>query len=215
MPPRYDLASMNQEVKEIIQAFKNENESLKLELETLRCDRNDQQQKIERLEEQLQSLLKKLYGRSSEKYHHPDQGDLLDLIDGFNPEEKEESIGTSPSSYQKLTYQRKKPKPKGPKPLPEDLPREIVYIDPPEADRSCACCNLPMVIVKEVITEELVYVPAKFFVKKYIQRHYACEEHMNRLLVAPLPYRPIPKGRPSSSLLAFILISKYCDALPL
>ena len=206
---------MNQEAKEIIQAFQNENETLKRELETLRCNRNDQQQKIDQLEEQLQSLLKKLYGKKSEKYQHPDQGDLLDLIDGFNPEENEDSLETSPSSYQNLTYQRKTPKPKGPKPLPENLPREVIYIDPPEADRNCACCHLPLVVVKEVITEELVYIPAKFVVKQFIQRHYACKEHMNRPLVAPLPYRPIPKGRPSASLLAFILISKYCDALPL
>ena len=32
---------------------------------------------------------------------------------------------------------------------------------------------------------------------------------------APLPVRPIERGRPGPGLLAHVLVSKYCDHLPL
>ena len=73
-----------------------------------------------------------------------------------------------------------------------------------------------MVRVGEDVFEELDVVPLQFRVKEKVRGKWACPQGcMNGSLIAPLPPRPIEKGRPSPSLLAYIVTSKYCDHVPL
>lgn len=62
--------------------------------------------------------------------------------------------------------------------------------------------------------EILDYVPGSFIVKRHICEKYACRD-CGTIAEAPLPSMPIEKGAPGSGLLAHVLISKYCDHLPL
>jgi len=75
----------------------------------------------------------------------------------------------------------------------------------------CACCSEQMERVDEIVTEELDIVPTQFRVKQYVQGKYRCRECMNRDVVKALPKRPIQRGRPSPSLLAHLVVSKYVD----
>jgi transposase len=63
-------------------------------------------------------------------------------------------------------------------------------------------------------TEELEYVPGRFVVNRIVRPRLACSG-CERFVQAPLPTRPIERGRPGPGLLAHVLVSKYADHLPL
>ena len=202
---------MCDEALKIITDLREKIEQLSLEKERLTCERNDQSQKNELLQEQINDLLQRLYGRKSERFENPNQLDLLKQLGWAVGNDLE----TKGDDLEKVSYTRKRPKKPGPKSIPEHLPRLKVPVDPADAERVCACCSKDMERVDEVVTEELDIVPPQFRVKQYVQGKWRCRDCMNRDLVKPLPARPIPKGRPSPSLLAYLIVSKYVDHLPL
>ena len=65
-----------------------------------------------------------------------------------------------------------------------------------------------------MLPEGLEYVPARFIVKRFVRPRLACTR-CESFHQAPLPARPIERGRPGPGLLAHVLVSKYCDSLPL
>ena len=196
------------DANELVSLLNKQNEELKRQLE---IERNESSHEIESLKEQINELLRRLYGRKSERFENPNQLDFLKELGWLN--EKESELKTS--DIEKVSYTRKRPKKPGPKPLPEHLPRVVVPVDPAEADRVCGCCQKEMERVDEVVTEELDIVPLTLRVKQYVQGKYRCTKCMNRDVIKPLPPRPIEKGRPSSALLAYLVVSKYVDHLPL
>ena len=66
----------------------------------------------------------------------------------------------------------------------------------------------------EDVTEELEYVPGRFVVNRIIRPRMACA-CCEAFQQAPLPSRPIERGRPGPGLLAHVLVSKFADHLPL
>ena len=64
------------------------------------------------------------------------------------------------------------------------------------------------------ITEELEYVPGRFVVNRILRPRMACS-CCEAVVQAPLPSRPIERGRPGPGLLAHVVVSKYADHLPL
>ncbi len=66
----------------------------------------------------------------------------------------------------------------------------------------------------EDVTEELEYVPGRFVVNRIVRPSMACS-CCEKFSQAPLPSRPIERGRPGSGLLAHVLVNKYADHLPL
>jgi transposase len=107
-------------------------------------------------------------------------------------------------------------KPKRPRagrqPLPEHLPR-IEHRHEPE---SCACgtCGKDLVKIGEDVTEQLDVEPAKFFVHRHIRPQYACRA-CETITAAPIPPAVIDGGMAAVGLLAWVMISKYLDHLPL
>lgn len=95
----------------------------------------------------------------------------------------------------------------GRRPIPDHLPRVDVILEPEEDISGC-------VKMGEEITEELDYMPGYFFVRRFIRPKYA-RPHNEGVAIAPAPVRIIEKGIPGPNLIAFILISKYVDHLPL
>ncbi|MCP4318309.1 MAG: IS66 family transposase, partial [Hyphomicrobiales bacterium] len=103
---------------------------------------------------------------------------------------------------------KKKPKRK---PLPEHLERNEQVLTPGD---NCHKCGGDLKTLGEDITEELEYVPGRFVVNKIIRPRMACS-CCEAVLQAPLPSRPIERGRPGPGLLAHVLVSKFGDHLPL
>lgn len=98
------------------------------------------------------------------------------------------------------------------KPLPDRLPRELAVHTPRETQ--CAACGRPMRKMSEDVREILDFVPGRFIVRRHICEKLSCRE-CGKVVEAALPSMPIEKGAPGAGLLAHVLISKYCDHLPL
>jgi transposase len=107
-------------------------------------------------------------------------------------------------------------KPKRPRagrqPLPDHLPR-IEHRHEPE---SCTCgqCGKALVMIGEDITEQLDVEPAKFFVHRHIRPQYACRS-CETITAAPIPPAVIDGGMAAVGLLAWVMVGKYVDHLPL
>ena len=98
------------------------------------------------------------------------------------------------------------------RPLRDHIPRTTVEILPGE--EVCAGCGSHLRRLGEDVTEELEYVPGWFIVNRIVRPRLACSG-CERFVQAPLPSRPIERGRPGSGLLAHVLVAKYADHLPL
>jgi transposase len=66
----------------------------------------------------------------------------------------------------------------------------------------------------EDVSEMLEYVPARFKVIRQVRPKLACA-CCERIVQAEAPSRPIARGIAGPGLLAHVLVSKYCDHLPL
>jgi len=97
------------------------------------------------------------------------------------------------------------------KPLPDHLDRVDEVLSPGE---SCSDCGGNLRQLGEDVTEELEYIPGRFVVRRIVRPRMACS-CCEAFSQAPLPSRPIERGRPGPGLLAHVLTSKYCDHLPL
>ena len=98
------------------------------------------------------------------------------------------------------------------KPIPDHIPRIEVELTPGTTD--CAQCGGKLRRLGEDVTEELEYVPGRFIVNRIVRPRMACSG-CDCFTQAPLPSRPIERGRPGPGLLAHVLVNKYADHLPL
>jgi transposase len=96
--------------------------------------------------------------------------------------------------------------------LPAHLSREDMRLD--FEHRACPCCGGALHMIGETVSEMLDHVPARLRVIRICRPRYGCRA-CGTIHQAPAPERPIAKGLASPSLLAHVLVSKYCDHLPL
>lgn len=165
---------------------------------------------IEKLKMQLAVLRRARFGRSSEKLDQ--EIDQMELLLGDLEESQAESTAspTIPSSSA-APSQREKTQPKR-HALPEHLPRERVEHDAACVCPACGGSNLTLIGTDE--REVLEYVPSHFKVTVHARPKMSCRD-CETITQAPLPWLPIERGMPGSSLLAHVLAAKYCDHLPL
>lgn len=167
-----------------------------------------QQQRLSFLEEQFRLAQQKQFGASSEG--HPGQGEL------FN-EAEELAVETVEPTQESISYTRKKPTRK---PLPTDLPREVIVHDIDDADKVCGTCDNELHSIGEDKNEKLEFIPAQVKVIEHVRPKYACRHcekngTANTIKQAPVPKSIIPKGYATPSLLSQLITSKYQYGLPL
>ncbi len=97
------------------------------------------------------------------------------------------------------------------RPLPESLPRETVVHETP---CNCPACGGALRAFGEDVAEILEYVPSRFKVIRHVRPKFSCAT-CQQIVQAPAPGRPIARGLAGPGLLAHVLVSKYCDHLPL
>ena len=97
--------------------------------------------------------------------------------------------------------------------IPDHVPRLEVELSP-AGGSCCAECGGALRRIGQDVTEELEYVPGRFVVNRIVRPRLACSG-CERFTQAPLPSRPIERGRPGPGLLAHVLVNKYADHLPL
>lgn len=154
--------------------------------------------------EELAELKRLIYGSKSERFTPSSSPEQLTL--GLAAEEKPAEVKIEKVEYSRVKTPVNKDH-KGRLPLPAHLPRVEHIIEPEESIEG-------MSFVGEEITETLDYIPGKLQVKKYIRKKYA-KPHGEGIVIGSLPSRLIEKGIAETSLLAFLLTSKYADHLPL
>ena len=179
---------------------------------------DDQKQKsraIERLEYKIQDLLRRLYGRSSEKID-PKQLTLFAEMLG----QLQEQAPAEPAPPPAPPVKTAPPKGHGRRRLPADLPRQRVVHDLPEAEKPCPCCGEVRQVIGQEVSEQLDYEPAKVTVLEHVRLKYACrscEEKAEppQIVTAEKPLMPIEKGLAAPGLLSYVIVSKWGDHLPL
>jgi transposase len=156
------------------------------------------------LKQQLAELNRLIFGAKSERFIGTDinQPNLFD----FPADENEEK------STEEITYTRNKPREKK-QPLrmelPAHLPRRDEVIEPEDLPSNAK-------LIGEAITELLEYEPSRAYVRHIIRKKYIVEQtdEETKIVIAPLPCLPIPKGNAGASMISHILVSKFIDHLP-
>jgi transposase len=166
------------------------------------------QAEIERLQLLIAKLRRMQFGRRSEKLAR--QIEQLELqLDELATASAEQPEPSSPPGAAGPAAPGRKP---ARRPLPGHLPRQKRTILPKET--VCPDCGGALKPLGEDVSEILEYVPAHFQVIQQVRPKLACT-HCDKIVQAEAPSRPIARGLAGPGLLAHVLVSKYCDHLPL
>ena len=143
--------------------------------------------KVEQLQHQLHGANRNRFGSTSEGM------DQLQLF------AENEEIAKAATEVEQTAPVEPKAKPKR-KPLPEHL-ECIEQVLPTGED--CSGCGGDLSKLGKDITEELEYIPGRFVVNKIIRPRMSCGR-CEAISQAPMPSRPIERGRPGPGLLAHV-----------
>lgn len=161
--------------------------------------------RIAALEAQFAVLKRRQFGKSSEKLDAAIAQLELAL------EELREDDGLIAGRFgpeAAATIERGRPKRLS---LPDHLPCEDIVHAAPAV---CSACGGSLRPLGEDVREELEYVPASFRRVRHVWPKLSCRS-CETIIQAPPASSPIPKGKAGPGLLAHVLVSKYCDHLPL
>jgi transposase len=96
--------------------------------------------------------------------------------------------------------------------LPEHLPvvEEVIEPEPVKAQPEQWRC------IGQEVSEQLDYEPGRFLRRRTIRKKYVHRTEVDAVpVIAPLPERLLDRSLPAVGLLVHLLVSKYCDHLPL
>ena len=166
---------------------------------------------VDKLKLQLLRNLRSRYGSSSEQLDDPQ----IALIEG-EPLYKHAAanVPAKPNAANAPQIDRS---------LADHLPRETqVYRPDTSGDhhdangQACGCiaCGGRLRLIGQDVSEQLEYVPSRFKVIRHVRPKLACVA-CEAIFQAPAPSRPIARGVAGPGLLANVLVSKYCDHIPL
>jgi transposase len=158
------------------------------------------------LREKVNLLLRRVFGASSEKM---DAAQLQLLLSGAQlVEPAAEQKPEAPKPKMQVTAARKAKLPR----LPDSLPVVEELVDPepvkaaPEQFRQ----------IGQEVSEQLDFEPARYFRRRVVRRTYVSKtEPENAPVTAPLPPTLQERCIATPALLAQVVVSKYCDHLPL
>ena len=157
------------------------------------------------LREKVQFLMKRLFGRSSEKLDPAQLQLMLDMLGGSGEPPDDDPPPPPPASKPRARRARK-PR------IPEHLPTEDVIIEPDEVKENPSAYER----IGEEVAQELDVVPARYFRRRIIRPKYKKKAARTQVpLIAPLPPRLVDGGYASAGLLADIVVNKYLYHLPL
>jgi transposase len=164
------------------------------------------------LRQKLDVLCHKLFGKKSEGVS---DAQLRLAFAQLAEELKPRDAPTEMDSGERPGKQhRRPPRPTGRRPLPASLPRQRVEIDVPEAEKRCACGSVKTRI-GETVSEKLDYVPASIRVIETVRPKYVCPRCHDGVMQAPAPPQAVERSLATEGLLAYVVVSKYLDHLPL
>jgi len=171
---------------------------------SLRTALEESRQENALLRQKVEALVRRVFGTSSERID-PAQLELLQLPAALTP-----PVSEPPPSWSEPRPPRAR-KERAPR-LPEHLPVVEEVIDPEPVKTQPKQWRY----IGQEISEQLDYEPARFLRRRTIRRKYVSRlEPECAPVIAPLPECLQERSLAAPGLLAHILVSKYCDHLPL
>lgn len=169
---------------------------------------------VQALKIQIARLKKQKFGASSEKIEREiEQLELalehLEIAAAATTEpaagDEDDATSEGDKGEARTPQRRRKPR------VAETTPRERIVLDPGE---DCPGCGGALRLVGEDVSEILEFISAKLKVVETARLKKSCRR-CEKITQTPAPSRPIPRGLAGPSLLAYILVSKFDDHLPL
>lgn len=196
------MVASNETIQQEIAQMRAMLSSLQSELKTTQIERDYFKAKFH-------AQVQQLFAARSEARHNAQQKDLF-----LNEAEllAEPVVAAKPETVNVAAHQKAKP---GRKPLDPNLPREIVRIELPEHERVCSHDKTPLKEMGVEVSEQLDIVPAQIKVIRTERVKYACPCCEQNVKTATAPKQLIQKGLFTPNAIAWIVVSKYQDALPL
>jgi transposase len=191
-----------------------------LQIEELNKKLHSTQLSLKMLQHQIDQLLRRVYGRRSEKLD-PRQLLLDPLVMEVlqQPEAEradEPSDSSAPGKKKSRKTNRRHP---GRIPIPEHLERVEILLDIPEEEKICPETGKPLKQIGVETSEKLEYRPGKLIVNVYKRPKYASPDSIASgevgIITAPMPDHPIEKCKADIGLISHIIVSKFADHLPL
>jgi transposase len=185
-------------------------EALKRRLQASEAERDLLQLLVAKLKLQLAKRNRTLYGTSSERFDAV-QGSL---IEAAPLDELASRNAANKPAANNAQIDRS---------LPAHLPRETQEHRPTATEANhdvagqpcgCSACGGRLRRIGVDVSEQLEYVPARFKVSRTLRPKLACTK-CQTIFQAAAPMRPVSRGVAGAGLLAHVMVSKYCDHLPL
>jgi transposase len=194
-----------------------------LQIEELNKKLHSTQLSQKMLQHQVDQLLRRVYGRRSEKLDprqllfDPMVFEVLQQTDAETAPLPAE-LPVTPSPEKKKTRKTKRRHP-GRIPIPEHLERVEILLDIPEDEKFCPETGKPLKQIDVETSEKLEFRPGKLIVNVYKRPKYASPDSMASgvvgVITAPMPDNPIEKCKADIGLLSHVIVSKFADHLPL
>lgn len=167
-------------------------------LETMRMENQLLRQKVD-------LLVKRVFGSSSEQL----PTNQLELL--LDPK-AQETIAAPPVQPATPSHRTSRPRSARKPRLPDHLPVTEETLDPEPVKQAPAQWRR----IGQEVSEQLDYEPGRFFRRRLIRpRYIRVDDKEAAPIIAPLPQRLQDRSLPAAGLLAHMLVSKYCDHLPL
>jgi transposase len=190
-----DLATLPDDVETL--------QKLVRSLATERTSLNEAKAEIERLHLIIKKLQRNQFGRRAEQL---DADQLQLAFEDLNADLARTEARLPADKTRRPKAHDERPS------LPTHLSREDQRLD--IQHQACPCCGGALHLIGETVSEMLDHVPARLRVIRICRPRYGCRT-CGTIHQAPAPERTIAKGLATPALLAHVLVSKYCDHLPL
>lgn len=192
------------------------------QIEELSRKLHSSERKVNMLQHQVEQLLRRIYGRRSEKMD-PNQlmfdGLLLEALE--HPAAPHDDAATPQpdtalAGKRSSTARRRHP---GRLPIPEHLERVEIILDIADQDKVCPHTGKPLKRIGWEISEKLEYRPGRLLVNVYKRPKYVSPDNGSSgevgVITAPMPDHPIERCKADVGLLSQVIVSKFADHLPL
>ena len=205
------------ELKDMISSLRQTIEVLNSSLAEANAREKEHLEKERVLQEQIDYLTKKLFGRSSEKNKYiPGQMSLFD-------EMEKEAAPSEPEPELTVVKEHKRKSKATHDEIFKGIKTETIEIALPEAEQICPECGSRLeVIGREYVRRELEFIPASLTIKEYYALTYGCpeckkcEDNENAYITkASVPAPLIPHSYATSSSVSWAAYQKFANSIPL
>ena len=216
---------LQRELLDTIKSLRATIDNLNSTVEDLRKALAESQAREKNLQEQIETMTRRLYGRSSEKHMVQSDGQL-DFFNEVELEADKQQEEQFPFETDPELGTEKEEKKRKPRTLRKEMFKgmRIVDEDPielPEEEQYCDECGTKMIpMAPKLVREVLKFVPAQLTLHRIYVWTYVCPEckekgEKNSIKSAKAPDALIPHSYASEPVTAHAMYQKYVNAVPL